>query len=91
MFDQGEIESTKGLYLAGVEVKDDAQPPEGWVKWNIPSYEYIYVKIEGPSTFLDMLKYINQNNRQLAGSVHEFHCPETGQVYLFFPIRRLEV
>lgn len=33
---------TKGLYLAGVEVPDDAEAPDGWVKWTVPGYEYVY-------------------------------------------------
>lgn len=27
----------KGLYLAGVECSDDAEAPNGWTKWIIPS------------------------------------------------------
>lgn len=32
---------SEGLYLAGVECEDGAQPPEGWGKWTVPSYEYL--------------------------------------------------
>ena len=28
----------KGLYLAGVECRDDAEAPNGWTKWIIPGY-----------------------------------------------------
>lgn len=80
---------TKGLYLAGVEVIDDAEAPEGWVKWTIPAYEYIYVKNESATTFADVIKYLSENNMQLVGAVHDFNCPETGQGYMFFPIRKL--
>ena len=31
----------KGLYLAGVECRDDAVAPDGWTKWMIPGYEYL--------------------------------------------------
>lgn len=31
---------SKGLYLAGVECVDNAEAPDGWIKWTIPSYEY---------------------------------------------------
>ena len=31
----------KGLYLAGVECRDDAEVPSGWTKWVIPGYEYL--------------------------------------------------
>lgn len=80
---------TKGLYLAGVEVIDDAEAPKGWVKWTIPSYEYIYVEKENAATFAAVIKYLSDNNIQLVGAVHDFNCPETGQGYMFFPIRKL--
>lgn len=80
---------TKGLYLAGVEVTDGAEAPPGWVKWTIPSYEYIYVKNENPSTFEDVIKYLKEKSILLAGAIHDFNCPETGQGYIFFPICRL--
>lgn len=80
---------TKGLYLAGVEVEDDAQPPEGWVKWIIPAYEYLYVKNEYPNTFKNVITYLKENGIKLAGAVHDYNCPESGQAYMFFPIRKL--
>lgn len=88
-FNPWEDNFSKGLYLAGVEVTDDANPPEGWVKWTIPSYEYMYTKAESHNTFSEAIGYLNKNNIRLAGAVHEFHCPVDGQVYMFFPIRRL--
>lgn len=80
---------TKGLYLAGIEVKDSAEAPEGWVKWTIPSYEYIYVKSEGLDTFKEVIAYLNQKDIPLVGAVHDFKCPEENQWYMFFPIRKL--
>ena len=80
---------TKGLYLAGVEVTDDAQPPQNWVKWTIPGYEYIYVKKTKPEYIYRGYRLFKQKNIQLAGAVHDFICPEDGQGYMFFPIRRL--
>lgn len=32
---------TRGYYLAGVECEDNAIAPEGWIKWVIPTYEYL--------------------------------------------------
>lgn len=78
---------SKGLYLAGVECVEGAEAPEGWAKWNIPGYEYIYVENEGGDTFTEAIKYLQENDIPLVGAVQEFNCPETG--YLFFPIRRL--
>ena len=45
-FHPWEDDFTKGLYLAGVECWDDAQPPEGWTKWVIPGFEYLQVECE---------------------------------------------
>ena len=80
---------TEGLYLAGVEVTEDAIAPEGWVKWTIPAYEYIYVENESPTTFPEMVEYLNKNNISLVGAAHDFICPETGKNYIFFPVSRL--
>ena len=78
---------SKGLYLAGVECVDDAQPPEGWTKWTIPGYEYLCAEVESGSTFTDMLDYMKQNDLALVGAVHDFTCPSSGKNVLYFPIR----
>ena len=78
---------SKGLYLAGVECVDDAQPPEGWTKWTIPGYEYLCAEVESGSTFTDMLDYMKQNDLALVGAVHDFTCPSSGKNFMYFPIR----
>ncbi len=78
-----------GLYLAGAECPEDAEAPEGWVKWVVPAYEYLRVENEGNDTFAETLKLLKERNLSLAGAVHEFTCPLTGKDYLFFPIRRI--
>lgn len=78
---------SKGLYLAGVECVDDAQPPEGWTKWTIPGYEYLCAEVESGSTFTDMLDYMKQNDLALVGAVHDCTCPSSGKNYMYFPIR----
>ena len=77
---------TKGLYLAGVECADDAQPPKGWTKWTIPAYEHLCAEVEGESTFSDVLEYMTANGIALVGAVHDFTCPLTGKNYMVFPI-----
>jgi len=79
---------THGLYLAGAECVDGAEPPAGWVKWVIPGYEYIRVE-SGPAAFPDTLAYLAQSGLALAGAVHDFTDPATGQGYMCFPIRKL--
>lgn len=78
---------SKGLYLAGVECVDDAQPPKGWTKWTIPGYEYLCAEVESGSTFTDMLDYMKQNELALVGAVHDFTCPSSGKNFMYFPIR----
>ncbi len=80
---------SKGLYLAGVECNDNAEAPNGWTKWVIPGYEYIYVECENDDTFPKIIKYLEDNDIPLAGAVHDFTCPQTGKNYMFFPIRKL--
>lgn len=80
---------SRGLYLAGVECRDDAEAPEGWTKWVIPGFEYVYAECEGGDTFPKMIDYLTANDMALAGAVHDFTCPRTGKQYLFFPVRRL--
>lgn len=83
---------SNGLYLAGVEANDDAVAPENWVKWTIPGYEYLYLKVEDgvPAAFSAATQYMEQHGHSLAGAVHDYLCPEeNGQLYMFFPIRKL--
>lgn len=88
-FQPWEDNFTKGLYLAGVEVADDAQAPEGWVKWTVPGYEYACVVNEGEGAFAQVLQYFVENGMALMGAVHDFHDPKDGRDYLYFPLRRL--
>ena len=88
-FSPWEDNFTKGLYLAGVEVREDAEAPQGWVKWMLPSYEYVYIKNESQNTFADGIGYLKENKFNLVGAVQEYNCPEDGQGYIFFPIRTL--
>ncbi len=77
---------SKGLYLAGVECDDNAEVPEGWTKWTIPGYEYLYAECENENTFSQVINYIEENDMFLVGAVHDFTCPQTGKSYMFFPI-----
>ena len=70
-----EDEFTRGLYLAGIQCEMSAKAPEGWTKWIIPSYEYLYVECEGSNVFSAMIQYMEQNQIPLAGAVHDFIQP----------------
>ena len=88
-FHPWEEDFTRGLYLAGVEVRDDAQPPEGWVRWDVPGYEYLRVENDAPDIFPRTLQTIAAQGLTLAGAVHDYTDPQTGKGYMCFPIRKL--
>ena len=60
---------SKGLYLAGVECDDSAEPPISWTKWIIPSYEYIVVENTNDA-FMNTITYMKENDIELVGAVH---------------------
>ena len=84
-----EEDFTRGLYLAGVEVRDDAQPPEGWVRWDIPGFEHIRVERDNQFCFSRGLAYLREAGLSLVGAVHDFTDPAMGTGYMLFPIRKL--
>lgn len=81
-----EDDFSKGLYMAGVEVRDDVSAPAGWEKWTVPAFEYLRVKVEEPDTFVKMIRYMNENGIALVGAVQDFTDPATQQSYMLFPI-----
>ena len=79
----------KGLYLAGVECVDGAEPPAGWTKWTIPSYEYIVVE-NHPGVFEETIGHMKEKGSSLVGAVHDYTDPVTGTGYMYFPIRKIQ-
>jgi len=55
---------------------DTAEPPAGWTRWDIPGYEYIYIENEGGEVFAEVISYLQENDIELVGTVHDFTCPE---------------
>ena len=80
---------TRGLYLAGVEARDDAAPPPGWTRWEIPGFEYVRVANDQADVFPQTLAALEAEGLTLVGAVHDFTDPVTGKGYMCFPIRRL--
>ena len=80
---------SRGLYLAGAECADDAIPPEGWVKWTVPGFEYIVIERGNDGSFAEGLAYLRENGLPLAGAQQDFVDPDTGTNYLYFPVGRL--
>ena len=57
--------------------------------WISRIQEYIYVECEDEDTFSKTIKYLEDHSIPLVGTVHDFTCPQTGENYMFFPIRKL--
>lgn len=87
-----EEDFSRGLYLAGVQVCPEALPPEGWTKWTLPAFACLRVKAEGDyaAAFQAGLEELARRGLTLAGAAQECQRPaEGGQLYLFFPYKRL--
>ena len=81
---------TRGLYLAGIEVYEDAPVPAGWVKWILPARRYLVTDVS-PDTYEETFRHvmnclIPELGSELAGAVCDFTEPATGQNKLFFPV-----
>ena len=81
---------TRGLYLAGVEVNEDALVPDGWVKWVLPARKYLVTEVT-PESYGEIFRnvidsLIPELGMKLAGAVCDFTEPATGQNKLFFPV-----
>ena len=81
---------SRGLYLAGIEVYEDAAVPDGWVKWVMPARTYLVTEVDPDhyeETFRDVIdRLIPELGLKLAGAVCDFTEPATGQNKLFFPV-----
>ena len=60
----------------------------GWIKWTIPSYEYIVVE-NHKGMFEETIGQMNEDGISLVGAVHDYTDPVTGKGYLYFPIREV--
>ena len=80
---------TEGLYLAGVEVPDEAEAPDGWTKWKLPAFEYLTVLADGEDTFPKTIAWMEEQSIALAGAVQDFTNPNTGESWMYFPVKRL--
>lgn len=80
---------SKGLYLAGVACKEDAEAPEGWTKWVLPASEYVVVPNTREESFHMGLDMLREEGLELVGAAQDFTDPVSGQMYIYYPIRRL--
>ena len=85
-----EEDFTRGLYLAGVECADDAVPPPGWTRWEVPGFAYIRVRCDAPDVFARTLQQLQAAGLPLVGAVQDFTDPADGCAYMCFPVARLD-
>ena len=71
-----------------MECIDNAEAPDGWTKWIIPSYEYIVAE-NHRGVFEKIIGQMNKEGISLVGAVHDYTDPATGKGYLYFPIREV--
>jgi len=88
-FQPWEEHFSRGLYLAGVECREDAQAPAGWNKWVIPGFEYFRVECDRETVFAEMIAWLEEEGIPLVGAVQDFTCPRSGKNYMLFPVRKL--
>ena len=81
---------SRGLYLAGIEVYEDAPVPDGWVKWVLPARKYLVTEVTQESyreIFRNVITcLIPELGMKLAGAACDFSDPTTGRNKLFFPV-----
>ena len=84
---------SRGWYLAGIEVNQEAEAPRGWVKWIMPARKYLVKEVQMEhymKTFTETLKHtIPEKGLKLCGAVCDFTEPSTGKNKLFFPVEAI--
>lgn len=80
---------TRGLYLAGAACREDAKPPKGWSKWVLPASEYVYVPNVSANSFANGLELMAEEGLTMCGAAYDYTDPVTGNMYIYYPIRRL--
>lgn len=88
-FKPWEMGFTRGLYLAGVACREDAEPPKGWSKWVLPASEYVYVPNSSEESFRYGLELMKEEGLTMCGAAYDYTDPITGHTYIYYPIRRL--
>lgn len=82
----------RGRYLAGCEVDELTEVPEGWSLWHVPGFKYVTVPCTQENygeVFNEILSvYFKEQGYKLVGAVHESYELD-GSLVLYFPIEKL--
>jgi hypothetical protein len=87
---------SEGLYLYGVECdpsikKEDI--PVGWVKWDVPSRDYVRAKVDDLKNYLNIFRshvyfLLAYNGLTLSGAAFDFHDNKENADYIYFPVEK---
>lgn len=84
---------SRGLYLAGCEVNENAEAPEGWKKWILPARTYLITEVDMEhysAIFRTVLnQFLAEEHLKLAGAVCDYTDPLSGRNYLYFPVEMM--
>lgn len=80
---------TKGLYIAGIEVAPEAQPPAGWTKWVSPAYRYAVFPMTDSDSFARALEALTESGLALAGAAYDRIVPGKG-TFIYMPVAILK-
>lgn len=84
----------EGLYLAGLEVKDDSFAPMGWSKWVVPASVYVSIEVEKSieAAVREVEAYVKKNKLIITGAYHEYmNALLPGRLILFFPVKEKSI
>jgi len=79
---------TRGRYLAGIEVAEDAAAPAGWTKWISPAYEYIVAPQDSADSFPKAISYLAESGLTLAGAAYDRTIPGRGG-FIYLPVKSI--
>lgn len=80
---------SKGLYLAGVEVKPGSKAPKGWTAWSVPGFEYFCCEAAGSEHFSEAVEALHEQGLEMAGAAFDFTDLKNGKDYTYFPVKKL--
>lgn len=88
--------TTKGYYLAGIQVDKKSQAPKGWTYWELPDQEYLVVKTnvltidQSVQTLFEVI--LPKEQVRINGAIQEFYAATDtpGELWLYCPIEALD-
>lgn len=85
----GDKKSKTVVYMAGLEVNDNAKAPKGFEKWVIPEFDYLYVPVEGKKLQVieAVMEYCAEENLVFAACPFDYMPADGKMMYMFFPVK----